>query len=77
MSEFWLLMDSAPKDGTEIVVRDDSGVSLVAWHPANKSEPDYPADNDENGWCLRAKGKWNLYDGFALQFVEPKEWKWI
>lgn len=71
----WKPISEAPKDGTEILGRDEDGnKSLIAWC-ADPSAASYESPpRDEPGWYRRAEGDWDLFDSFALQLVEPVEW---
>lgn len=58
----WQPIQTAPRDGTEVLAMDTDGPVLMAWH------------DDADGWCLRANGDWDLFDAFAIQYAEPTAW---
>jgi hypothetical protein len=71
-------VNSTPRDGTEILGREADGrVSLIAWcekpHEVGYTIA-FRKGTASPGWFRRAEGSWDLFDGFAMQEIEPVEW---
>lgn len=72
----WLPIETAPRDGTEILVRDKDGHRAIVAFAAkgNLTGVNSWIEVDDDGWFRRAGGEWDLYDSFALQEEYPVEW---
>ena len=71
----WQLIEIAPHDGTEILVRDEEGHrAIVAFLGKGSPANDGWVKAEDDGWFRRADGEFDLYDAFALREVYPVEW---
>lgn len=68
----WRPIETAPRDGTEILVRDPDGIAVAAWHD---DQSEWPWSEHGPGFYVRRQGAWDIYDSFAPQCVfNPKSW---
>lgn len=75
MSE-WQLIETAPKDGTEIILRKGARVTSGSWCPWEHSEPEFHGTTgvwlgdvvQDSGAC------WGSWDGGFCEDDEPTHW---
>ncbi|QZP24167.1 DUF551 domain-containing protein [Pseudomonas mosselii] len=72
----WQAIDSAPRDGTEIILRKGDRVTAGAWIEWSKSEASFNSRGDYLGQDEYDSGAhWASWDGGFCEDDEPTHWQ--